>query len=144
MVLFSQYSHKITEIKERPPKHLLLLTSIHWKWMKKTKFCNFFELEHSWFSVKFAKFLRTPVFTEHHQWLLLKNGLQRKSEISPVYMTKVTRLQRKKSGKERMTWDGECLRLRQNYKGNLDLLKRCSEKFLQWLFLEKRLFFNLS
>ena len=103
-----------------------------------------FELEHSWFSVKFVKFLRTPVFTEHHQWLLLKNGLQRKSEISPVYMTKVTRLQRKKSGKERMTWDGECLWLRQNYKGNLDLLKRCSEKFLQWLFLEKRLFFNLS
>ena len=45
-------------------------------------------------------------------------------------MTKVTGLQRKKSEKERMTWSGECLRLRRNYKGNLDLLKRYSEKFL--------------
>ena len=94
--------------------------------------CNFIKkkLQHRWFSLKFAKFLRSPFFTEHHQWLLLKNGLQRKYEISPVYMTKVTGLQRKKSEKERMTWSGECLRPRRNYKGNLDLLKRCSEKFL--------------
>ena len=28
-------SHKIIEIKERPLKHLLLLTSVHWKWVKK-------------------------------------------------------------------------------------------------------------
>ena len=91
-----------------------------------------------------CKILRTPFFTEHLQWLLLKNRLQRKYKISPVCMAKVTRLQRKKSEKERMIWGGECLRLRRNYKGNLDLLKRCSEKFLQWLFLEKRLFFNLS
>ena len=27
--MFLQYSHKIIEIKERPPKRLLLLTSIH-------------------------------------------------------------------------------------------------------------------
>ena len=45
-------------------------------------------------------------------------------------MTKVTGLQRKKSEKERMTRGGECLRLQQNYKGNLDLLKRYTEKFL--------------
>ena len=37
---------------------------------------------------------------------------------------------KKKTKKERMTWGEECLRLRQNYKANLDLLKRCSEKFL--------------
>ena len=80
--------------------------------------------------MKFAKYFRTAFFTEHQQWLLLNNELQRKYEISPLYMTKVTGLQRKKSEKERMTWDGECLRLRRNYKGNLDLLKRCSEKFL--------------
>ena len=62
--------------------------------------------------------------------LLLKNGLQRKYEIFPVYMTKVTELQRKKSEKERMAWGEECLWLRRNYKGNLDLLKRCTEKLL--------------
>ena len=45
-------------------------------------------------------------------------------------MTKMTGLQRKKSGKEPMTWGEECLRLQQNYKGSLDLLKRCSEKSL--------------
>ena len=45
-------------------------------------------------------------------------------------MAKVTGLQRKKMEKERMTWGGERLRLRRNYKGNLDLLKRCSEKIL--------------
>ena len=94
--------------------------------------------------MKLAKFFRTAFFTEHQQWLLLKNGLQRKHEISPVYMTKVTGLQRKKSEKERMTCGGECLRLRRNYKGNLDLLKRCSEKFSYWLSLEKRLFINFS
>ena len=48
----------------------------------------------------------------------------------PVYTTKVTGLKRKKLEKERMIWGGECLRLRRNYKGNLDLLKRCSEKCL--------------
>ena len=31
----SVYSHKIIEIKERPQRHLLHLTSIHWKWIKK-------------------------------------------------------------------------------------------------------------
>ena len=45
-------------------------------------------------------------------------------------MTKVTGLQRKKSEKERMTWGDECLRLRQNYKSNLDFLKKYSENFL--------------
>ena len=60
----------------------------------------------------------------------MKNGLQRKYEISPVYMTKVTGLQRKKAGKEPMNSGEECLRLQQNYKGSLDLLKRCSEKCL--------------
>ena len=79
--------------------------------------------------MKLAKLFRTAFFTEHQQWLLLQNGLQRKYEISPVYMTKVTGLQRKKSEKERMSCGGECLRLRGNYKGNLDLLRRCSEKF---------------
>ena len=43
---------------------------------------------------------------------------------------KGNRATKKKSGKERMTWGGECLQLRRNYKGNLDLLKRCPEKFL--------------
>ena len=28
-------------------------------------------LQHKWFPVKFAKFLRTPFFTEHIRWLLL-------------------------------------------------------------------------
>ena len=36
---------------------------------------------------------------------------------------------KKKSEIEHMTWSEECLHLRRNYKGNLDLLKRCSEKF---------------
>ena len=60
--------------------------------------CNFIKerLQKRRFSVKFTKFLRTPFFTEHSQWLLMKNGLQRKYEISHVYMTKVTGLQRKK------------------------------------------------
>ena len=31
LILFSQYSHKNIEIKERPPKYLLLLTSTHRK-----------------------------------------------------------------------------------------------------------------
>ena len=43
-----------------------------------------------------------------------------------------------------MTWGGECLRLQRNYKGSLDFLKRCTEKFLLWLSLEKHLFINLS
>ena len=52
-------------------------------------------------------------FTEHLRWLLLIYELQRrKNEISPVYVTKVTGLQRKKSEKKRMAWDGECPRLR--------------------------------
>ena len=54
-------------------------------------------------------------FTEHLQWLLLKNRLKRKFEISPVYMTKVTGLQRKKLEKERMVWSGDCLRLQRRY-----------------------------
>ena len=35
--------------------------------------CNFIKrrLQHRYFPVKFAKFLRTPSFTEHLQWLLL-------------------------------------------------------------------------
>ena len=35
--------------------------------------CNFIKksLQHRFFPVKFAKFLRTPCFTEHLQWLLL-------------------------------------------------------------------------
>ena len=35
--------------------------------------CNFIKkrLQHRYFPVKFAKFLRTPFFTEHLQWLLL-------------------------------------------------------------------------
>ena len=73
---------------------------------------------------------KNTFFTEHHQRLLLKNGLQRKYEIFPVYMAKVTGLQRKNSENERMTWDGECLRLQRNYKSNLDFLKRCTEKLL--------------
>ena len=38
------------------------------------KACNFFKkiLQHKFFSVKFAKFLRTPFFKEHVQWLLLE------------------------------------------------------------------------
>ena len=43
---------------------------------------------------------------------------------------RATKKKKKKSEKERMTWSGECLRLRRSYKGNLDLLKRCSENFL--------------
>ena len=35
-------------------------------------------------------------FQEHLQWLFLNNGLQRKDEILPLYMTKVTGLERKK------------------------------------------------
>ena len=31
LILFSQYSHKIIEVKERQPKHLLLLMSTHRK-----------------------------------------------------------------------------------------------------------------
>ena len=36
--------------------------------------CNFIKksLQHRCFPVKFAKFLRTPFFTEHLRWLLLK------------------------------------------------------------------------
>ena len=36
--------------------------------------CNFLKkkLQHRFFPVKFAKFLRTPCFTEHLQWVLLK------------------------------------------------------------------------
>ena len=60
--------------------------------------------------MKFEKFFKNTFFTEYHQRVLLKNGLQREYEISPVYMTKVTGLQRKKSEKERMTWGAECLR----------------------------------
>ena len=45
-------------------------------------------------------------------------------------MMNVTGLQRRKSEKKRMAWGGECLWLQQNYKGNLDLLKRCTEKLL--------------
>ena len=43
---------------------------------------------------------------------------------------KGNRATKKKSGKERISWGGQCLQLQQNYKANLDLLKRCSEKFL--------------
>ena len=87
-----------------------------------------------------CEIFKKTFFTEHHQRLLLKNRLQWKYEISPVYMTKVTGIQRKKSEKERMTWGEECLRLQRN----LDFLKRCTEKLLLWLSLEKRLFINLS
>ena len=38
MILFSQYYHKIIEIKERPLKNLLILTSILWKWIKKQSY----------------------------------------------------------------------------------------------------------
>ena len=38
------------------------------------KACNFIKkrLQHRFFPVKFPKFLRTPFFTEHVRWLLLK------------------------------------------------------------------------
>ena len=49
--------------------------------------------------MKFAKYLRTPFFTEHHQWLLLKNRLQRNYEISLVYNDKGNRTKKKKIGK---------------------------------------------
>ena len=41
---------------------------------KRLKVCNFIKrrLQHRCFLVKFAKFLRTPFFTEHLRWLLLK------------------------------------------------------------------------
>ena len=41
--------------------------------------CNFIKkrLQHRFFPVKFAKFLRTPCFIEHIQWLLLRvSGFQ--------------------------------------------------------------------
>ena len=44
-------------------------------------------------------------------------------------MTKVAGLQRITSEKERMTW-GRMPAATTNYKGNLDMLKRCSEKLL--------------
>ena len=45
------------------------------------KACNFVEkrLQHRCFPVKFAKFLRTPFFTEHIRWLLLEIS----HELSP-------------------------------------------------------------
>ena len=48
----------------------------------------------------------------------------------PCLYDKGNRATKKKSEKERMTWGGECRRLRRNYNGNLDFLKRYSEKFL--------------
>ena len=33
-------------------------------------------LQHRYFLVDFAKFLKTPFFTKHLQWLLLKNIVQ--------------------------------------------------------------------
>ena len=48
----------------------------------------------------------------------------------PYLYDKGNRATKKKSEKERMTWGGECRRLRRNYNGNLDFLKRYSEKFL--------------
>ena len=43
---------------------------------KGLKVCNFIEkrLQHRFFPVKFAKFLRTPFFIEHLRWLLLPVG----------------------------------------------------------------------
>ena len=41
----------------------------------------------------------------------------------PCLYNKGNRAKKKKSEKERMTSGRECLRLRRNYKGNLDLLK---------------------
>ena len=40
----------------------------------KLQVCNFIKkrLQHKYFPVKFAKFLRTPFFTKHLRWLLLK------------------------------------------------------------------------
>ena len=45
------------------------------KFHRLEKACNFIKnrLQHSFFSVKFAKFLRIPFFTEHLRWLLLSN-----------------------------------------------------------------------
>ena len=42
--------------------------------------CNFIKkrLQHRCFPMKFAKFLRTPIFTEHLQWLLLAQKTSRK------------------------------------------------------------------
>ena len=40
LILFAQYSYKIIEIREKPPKHLLLL-AIHWKWVNKQNLVNF-------------------------------------------------------------------------------------------------------
>ena len=51
-------------------------------------------------------------------------------ENFPYVYDKGNRATKKKSGKERISWGGQCLQLQQNYKANLDLLKRCSEKFL--------------
>ena len=51
-------------------------------------------------SVKSAKFLATPFFTEHLQWLLLKSGLQKKYEVFSFYMTNFIGLQLKKYRKK--------------------------------------------
>ena len=39
LILFAQYSYKVIEITEKPPKHLLLL-AIHWKWVNKQNLVN--------------------------------------------------------------------------------------------------------
>ena len=87
---------------------------------------------------KITFFYRTPPVAASEE------RIAEKVQNFPCLYDKGDRGTKKKSEKERITWAGECLRLRQNYNGNLDLLKRCSEKFLLWLSLEKRLFINLS
>ena len=64
--------------------------------------CNFIKkrLHYRGLPVKFAKFLRTPFFTEPLQLVFLKNGLLRKYEISPVYITEVTQGYKEKNRKK--------------------------------------------
>ena len=70
--------------------------------------------------MKFAKFL---IFYRTSPVAASEERIAEEVRNFPCLYDKGNRAKKKKSEKERMTSGGECLRLRRNYKGNLDLLK---------------------
>ena len=89
-MLFSQYSPKIVEIIERPLKHLLLLTSINWKCIKKQSFI-IFELDNIRKQKRNSKNVKILFFILYIVKGLILASLKFKSELKEEELKAVVR-----------------------------------------------------
>ena len=73
-ILPTRNSHRRCSVKKSVLKNFANLTEKHLCWSLLT--CNFIKLQHRCFSVRFAKFLRTPILKNICERLLLSNNCE--------------------------------------------------------------------